>query len=965
MADEFPGPESQPASSDREPVVRRRNRDRQPGGHVPLGYEPALDGLRAVAVLAVLFFHARFDWAKGGFLGVSAFFTLSGFLITSLMLQEWRRSGAISVRGFFSRRFRRLLPASWFTLMLVVTMGWLGIWNTSQLRDLRGDVPWAIAELANWHFIFQDRTYGAQFEAPSPIEHFWSLAVEQQFYLILPVVVLWALGASRQRSVARGSRTREGPSATPLRLLVTVLVIAGAASAVLNGVLARESVARAYFGTDTRLAELVAGALLACVGLRLIRGSTTRRRRIFDALGFIGLAASAVLWFTATVESGWLYPWGLLLTAGASVALIVGALQGGLLAQALALRPIVALGRISYGVYLLHWPVFLWLTPTRVGWGQWPLFALRMAVTLAGSVVMFKLLEMPIRSGPKVVGRFAARAALPAVALILLSTFLVTSDLPEPSRLEAAAAAPSTTTTLPPAPTRVVVLGDELAASWDLLDGEGGTDAHPLEVKVASAPGCGLALGGYVQLSSGAVEGDTDRCGEVKEQWLAFVAQEQPDVVIVDSALRDVSDRRLAPEAPWESIGMPGLDDFLLTEVTGFVEQLSSGGAAVLLATAPHMNDTRPAPPAVAPVLPADPERAGLAVRASEAAAQGAPGNGYTANDPARIDRWNEIIRVAAEATGAGILEAADAIAAWPGGEFDPQRRAADGVGLTEVGMSQLAATTASDVAGARPPLERPDPASQVAAETPLPPAPPVTARRTAPPGRTADVLVVGDSVAFNIGYGLTEWSRGNSGVRVQSAGQLGCPIARGGQYRFLRDLESFGPECDWATQYPEWVASSDPEVVVLTSGIWEVVDRRLPGDDRFRNIGDTVVDRYLLAEMLSAIDTLSARGARVVLLTYPHFEAGRDQGYTGLPESDPARVDRLNEIMAEAVALRPGVATLVDFQAWLAAQPGGELDPAKRDDGLHFRDDYSLLIADWLGPQVAEVARTGAPSPG
>ena len=221
-------------------------------------------------------------------------------------------------------------------------------------------------------------------------------------------------------------------------------------------------------------------------------------------------------------------------------------------------------------------------------------------------------------------------------------------------------------------------------------------------------------------------------------------------------------------------------------------------------------------------------------------------------------------------------------------------------------------------------------------------------------------MLVVGDSVAFNIGYGLSEWADGNPEIRVQSAGQLGCPVARGGQYRFLRDLESFGPDCDWAQLFPDWVASTDPEVAVLTSGIWEVVDRRLPGDDRFRNIGDAVVDRYLLAEMLSAIDTLAARGATVVLLTYPHFEAGRDQGYSDLPESDPARVDRLNEIMAEAVSLRPGVAVLVDFQAWLAAQPGGELDPAKRTDGLHFEDAFSVQIGQWLGPQLLELARSG-----
>ena len=247
------------------------------------------------------------------------------------------------------------------------------------------------------------------------------------------------------------------------------------------------------------------------------------------------------------------------------------------------------------------------------------------------------------------------------------------------------------------------------------------------------------------------------------------------------------------------------------------------------------------------------------------------------------------IRQVAAEA-GVGLLDVSTATAEWPGGPFDPQRRAADGVGFTEVGISELLdGFSAGDSCGPttttarRPRSGGGGRCSSAALHRRLLP------RRTAPAGRTADVLVVGDSVAFNIGFGLDGFADTTPELRVQSAGQLGCPVARGGQYRFLRDLETFGPECDWAALYPEWVASTDPEVVVLTSGIWEVVDRRLPGDDRFRNIGDPVVDRYLLSEMLSAIDTLGARGATVALLTYPHFEAGRDQGYSDLPESDPA----------------------------------------------------------------------------
>lgn len=947
-----------------------------------LGYEPSLDGLRAVAVLAVLFFHAHFSWAPGGFLGVSTFFTLSGFLITSLMIKEWRSSGGVSLRNFFSRRFRRLLPASWFTMGLVLAMGAFGVWANDQLRSLRGDVPWALIELINWHFIAEGRSYGAQFEAPSPLEHYWSLAVEQQFYLLLPLVLLALLGWSQRRALARDG-ARSGPATTPLRPLVIVLVIGAVLSWSLNWYFAQDSVSRSYYGTDTRLAELAVGALIATVGLRRIRNGPTVRRRALATVGILGLVVSLGLWSTATVGSQWMYPFGFMATAAASTMLILGALQPGPLRWVLELTPVVALGKISYGVYLLHWPIFLWLTPARTGWGQWPLFGLRMAVTITASVVMFRLLETPIRSGSRLVARVSAGFVAPVAVALLVVTAMVTSDLPGPSEL--ASAVNTTTTTLPPAPVRVLVIGDALAESWRPLAGApsgssslddpttGGSSqtmitvpdtGAPLELTVAASPDCGVVLGGFVRLSNGELERDTDRCGKVHEAWSDALLETRPDVVLIWAAPRDVADRRLDPSTPWSQPGVPELDDFLSVELRELVDAMSATGSAVVLGSAPYFANNGPAPTPVPQILPPDPVRRELARQAWIDAGVGIPGPGYAENDNARIDRWNELLAGAASETGAETLDLAEMMQQWRGGEFDPQLRAPDGVGLTPEGITELAKQSSGALENAKPSVGRADPTAAVAAVAPLPPAPPYIARRTVPPGRAPKILVVGDSVAYNIGFGLATWAKANGGARVHSAGQLGCPIARGGQFRFLLDIDTFEDRCDWAKMFPDWVNSTDPEVVVLASGIWEVVDRRLPGDDRFRHVGEPIVDRYLLAEFLSAIDTLAARGANVVLLTYPHFEAGRDQGYAELPESDPARVDRLNELLAEAVAMRPGVATLMDFQGWLASQPGGELDPAKRSDGLHFYDEYAPTIADWLAPQLIETARNGTPPP-
>jgi hypothetical protein len=220
--------------------------------------------------------------------------------------------------------------------------------------------------------------------------------------------------------------------------------------------------------------------------------------------------------------------------------------------------------------------------------------------------------------------------------------------------------------------------------------------------------------------------------------------------------------------------------------------------------------------------------------------------------------------------------------------------------------------------------------------------------------------MVAGDSVAHNYGFGLAGAAADDADLRAANVSQFGCPVSRGGSYRFLRDVEEFPARCDWAQLFPGFLGEQNPDVVVLTSGIWEVVDRRFPGDDRWRQVGRPEVDRYVLREFVAAIDTLASTGASVVLVTYPHLQAGADQGFAGLPESDPARIDRLNELMAEAAGLRPGVATIIDIRPWLTTLPGGEFDPAKRSDGIHFTDGFSREIGRWLAPQVVGIGRNG-----
>ena len=908
----------------------------------PLGYVPSLDGLRAVAVAAVLFYHARFEWIPGGYLGVSAFFTLSGYLITSLLLREWAKESAVDLRGFWTRRFRRLLPASWLTMALVVLFGALGVWDSEQLRSLRGDVPFALLEIVNWHFIAADRSYGAEFAAPSPLEHFWSLAVEQQFYVLLPVLVIGVLVAG-----STGSPRRR------LRRLVMVLGALTVVSALLNGVLSRSSVDRAYFGTDTRMAEMLIGALLACWTLRHTRRAHPGHRTLAIAAGIVAAGVTVWLWHVAALSSSWMYPWGLLVTALCTAAIIHAALQGGVVASALSVAPLLWLGRISYGVYLLHWPIFLWLSPARTGWSQWPLFGLRVAVTLVASVVLFRLVENPVRHRERLTRRRAAPIAAAVMAVLLLGgTWIVTRDLPPPSEIARASAAPSTTLP-PPPPVKVLFVGDQSAAAYG--DALGAVEG--LDVAVSAVPDCGLALGGWVALPSGAVERDARRCDVAQQTWIDAITATQPDVVLVSTAARDLADRRLDMMGTWASATDPQVTDFLRTDFGRALDDLGAAGAEVVLLTAPPRVDT--ASPAPLPAAPPNSDETDVALSEIELAevSRGVPPPGFRANDAALRASHDAVLREVADSRNLSVIDVAATLDA---AELEPGAPAVivDGrLALTPAGVDELGDWLVETLRNRAPSAAAAPSPPPFAADAPLPPPPEARDRRHVAPGGRVTALFAGDSATFAIAEAAGRWARADGQLATVNATQFGCPIARGGDYRFLRDLRSLDARCDWGTFLPPAVAGNRPEVAVVGSGIWEVVDRRLEGDDRYRDLTEPAVARYALIEFLTLIDTLGADGATVVVLNQPHIEPGLDQGYQGLPESDPARIDRLNELLAEAVSLRPGVATLVDLAGWLSSQPDGA-DAANRPDGIHFTDAFTDRIADWLGPQLVAIGR-------
>ncbi|PWU53175.1 acyltransferase, partial [Micromonospora globispora] len=358
-----------------------------------IAYQPALDGVRALAVAAVLAFHGGVAALPGGFLGVDAFFVLSGFLITSLLLAEHRDAGRIDLVAFWGRRVRRLLPALLLVLVVVLLVS-RQLMPGTELGALRWDALAALGYVANWRMANRGGDYFAATGSPSPLQHTWSLGIEEQFYLVWPLllIVLLAWAARRRR----------------LGVALLVILVGAVGSALAAALLfAPDAVDRVYYGTDTRAVALLVGAALAVLLARRVPAqpetpAPARRRLrhpVLGALALAGTAGTAWLWATAEGGDGWLYRGGLTLAAVAVAAVIAHATvsPASPTARLLAVPPLVWLGRISYGVYLWHWPLFQWLTAERTGLTGAALLAARCAVTLVAATGSYLLVERPIR----------------------------------------------------------------------------------------------------------------------------------------------------------------------------------------------------------------------------------------------------------------------------------------------------------------------------------------------------------------------------------------------------------------------------------------------------------------------------------------------------------------------------------------------------------------------------------------
>lgn len=536
--------------------------------------------MRAIAVLAVIAYHFGLFGASGGFLGVDLFFVLSGFLITSLLLREQSTTGTIRFRQFWARRLRRLLPASLAMVVAVAVWAWVTL-DSISLSSLRLDLLAVMGYAANWRFIASGQSYFGLFTEASPVRHAWSLAIEEQFYMLWPLLTFLVL-RNRQRG----------------RDVLLALCVGGIAvsTALMWMLFDATDPSRAYYGTDTRAAQLLVGAVFAVL---VARRRAPMRVTIARRVSIAACAAVIVSFFALTDSDEFMYRGGFLVFSVVAGILVVATVdtESGVLHKILTSSPAVYIGRISYGLYLWHWPISIAVSDTRTSLSGVSLALVRLAVTFAVSAVSFRLLENPIRHRTGW-ANFGARktVALTASGLTLAASCVIvaTAGATAPPKYltnrqdevlltgDTTPTNSSTSGTGSVAPARrILLVGDSLAGSLqEALHDE--AVARGVSFRAGTRPGCGMTSG-LVTDSNGKLFPWSKICADGTIEYLTnMIMKTTPNVVLWMSSwevsARMVNDKVLRNSDPL-------FKEEVMREIDTSVRILGSQGARVVFLT--------------------------------------------------------------------------------------------------------------------------------------------------------------------------------------------------------------------------------------------------------------------------------------------------------------------------------------------------------------------------------------------
>lgn len=539
------------------------------------GYHAALDGFRGFGVLAVLLGHAgqhsgEYAFAKGAVFAISMFFGLSGYLITTLLLLQRDFLGKIDIWDFWSRRFRRLMPVAFLGILLAVAFVAL-VGDPTQKQNLQGDTVGSLAYVANWRFALSGAQYADQFASPSPLLHYWTLAIEEQFYLLYPLLLIFLF------KVGRGSYLFIGSALGGLYLV----------SAATTLLLTRDvfDPNRVYFGTDTRAAELLMGSLVAVLVYRGKVPSGGRAKRNLVIAGTVAFVVELYVWFGIDPEQNlWAVRGGFPINIMLGMLIFIATVEPRtLLNRLLAFRPFVVAGQLSYGAYVFQWPIILWMSPRRMGVSVWALLPVYVILVFGLAYLADRYVERPIRRR-KVFTPPQAWAAMGASMLVLAAmASVVTARAPdrlldldrseqEAERLQGELGGGDGI--------RVAFFGDSTAQTQGVGAFAWMADnTEFVPAGVTSAYGCGvtgatdfLDFGGYTR---------REECANWLDHWSAAVESYQPQIAVV-SIVTDVAGKKIPGTDGFTEPGDPEHDQAVLDGMLQGVDLLHEAGAHVV-----------------------------------------------------------------------------------------------------------------------------------------------------------------------------------------------------------------------------------------------------------------------------------------------------------------------------------------------------------------------------------------------
>ena len=353
-------------------------------------YLPSIDSLRALAVLAVIIYHVDVNYLPGGFLGVDLFFVLSGYLISSLIIKEYKKTGSLNLYNFYIRRARRLLPAVYFMITVVLVV--MVMFNGVLLKKSHLDAIFGYIYSSNWWYIFHKLDYFDSFGSQSPFKHLWSLAIEEQFYMIFPLLFLL---------INRKKKDKDGfykLNRNFLYVILGVILVSLIAHIILFDI---NNISRIYFGTDTRAFSLLVGAVGAILYPmdKLNTKITPQENLLYSVVSLISIAALITIMIYTSEYNTWLYRGGFLLVAILGIIIIISSgKQHTVMAKLLSFKPVVFIGKISYSLYLWHFPVLVLTTPvSEIGKPNIFFVVLRVILTFILAIISYALVETPIR----------------------------------------------------------------------------------------------------------------------------------------------------------------------------------------------------------------------------------------------------------------------------------------------------------------------------------------------------------------------------------------------------------------------------------------------------------------------------------------------------------------------------------------------------------------------------------------